>query len=173
MDLASLHFYLFAGVSLMYVLHFGLYLVGADVYDVWQHRRKHVLGRPTRSRAWAECAATATGPEPHPAEVPGLVSIVIAAHNEEQVITRALDSIRMSSYPWYEVIVADDASTDRTEELVQDYRARHPDMDLRLHRMEENVGKGAALTAVLRDHARGEYVMTLDADSIISPDAVA
>jgi cellulose synthase/poly-beta-1,6-N-acetylglucosamine synthase-like glycosyltransferase len=105
--------------------------------------------------------------------VPGLVSIVIAAHNEEQVITRALDSIRMSSYPWYEVIVADDASTDRTEELVQDYRARHPEMDLRLYRMVKNVGKGAALNAVLRDHARGEYVMTLDADSIISPDAVA
>jgi cellulose synthase/poly-beta-1,6-N-acetylglucosamine synthase-like glycosyltransferase len=173
MDLASLHFYLFAGVSLLYVVHFGLYLVGANFYDIWQHRRKHVLGRASRPRTWAECAATATGPEPHPAEVPGLVSIVIAAHNEEQVITRALDSIRMSSYPWYEVIVADDASTDRTEELVQDYRARHPEMDLRLYRMVKNVGKGAALNAVLRDHARGEYVMTLDADSIISPDAVA
>ncbi|MGY1762706.1 glycosyltransferase family 2 protein [Geodermatophilus sp. SYSU D00779] len=173
MDLSSVQFYLFAGVSLMYVVHFGLYLVGANFYDIWQHRRKHLLDRFTPPRAWAECAATATSTQAWPAEVPGLVSIVIAAHNEEQVITRSLESIRMSSYPMYEVIVADDASTDRTEQLVQDYRALHPEMDLRLHRMEKNVGKGAALNAVLRHHARGEYVMTLDADSLISPNAVS
>jgi cellulose synthase/poly-beta-1,6-N-acetylglucosamine synthase-like glycosyltransferase len=39
--------------------------------------------------------------------------------------------------------------------------------------MQENVGKGAALNAVLHRHARGEYVMTLDADSLITPNAVA
>jgi poly-beta-1,6-N-acetyl-D-glucosamine synthase len=172
-DLFSLHFYLFAGVSFMYVVHFGLYLVGANCYDIWQHRRKHHLGQDQPPQPWDECAATATYVQSYPPEVPGLVSIVIAAHNEEQVITRSLDSIRMSSYPKYEVIVADDASTDRTEELVQAYRAQYPDMDLRLYRMAKNVGKGAALTAVLRHHARGEYTMTLDADSLISPDAVS
>jgi biofilm PGA synthesis N-glycosyltransferase PgaC len=172
-DLGGVQFYLFAGVSLLYVLHFGMYLVGANFYDVWQQRRK------TRPAVWLplewtaeECAATATWPRRFPAEVPGLVSIVVAAHDEEQVIVSALDSIALSSYRHFEVIVADDASSDRTRRLVRDYQVRHPEMDLRVYRMRENVGKGAALNAVLRRHARGQYVMTLDADSIIAPDAV-
>ncbi len=45
-------------------------------------------------------------------------------------------------------------------------------MDLRIVRMRKNVGKGAALNAALRRHARGQFVMTLDADSIIAPDAI-
>ena len=39
--------------------------------------------------------------------------------------------------------------------------------------MSKNVGKGAALNAALRRHARGQFVMTLDADSIIEPDAIS
>jgi poly-beta-1,6-N-acetyl-D-glucosamine synthase len=166
-------FYLFAGVSILYVLHFGIYLVGANVYDIWQHRRKHRLVRRAPREGSAECAATATWSGPYLAEVPGLVSIVLAAHNEEQVIVRALDSIRRSTYRYYEVIVADDASTDLTEQLVRDYQGRHPEMDLHLHRMRSNAGKGAALNSVLRRHARGEFVMTLDADSLLAPNAVA
>jgi cellulose synthase/poly-beta-1,6-N-acetylglucosamine synthase-like glycosyltransferase len=173
MLLDGVQFYLFAGVSLLYVVHFGFYLVGANFYDIWQHRRRHHLGRHTLAGVEGECAATAVWTQPYTAEVPGLVSIVIAAHNEEQVIARSLDSIRLSSYPFYEVLIADDASTDRTERVVQDYRARHPEMDIQLYRMQENVGKGAALNAVLHRHARGEYVMTLDADSLITPNAVA
>jgi cellulose synthase/poly-beta-1,6-N-acetylglucosamine synthase-like glycosyltransferase len=171
-DLASTHFYLFAGVSLLYVAHFGIYLVGANFYDIWQHRRRHRLGRRTPLRLLPECAATATWSGVFPVEVPGLVSIVIAAHNEEQVIVRALDSVRRIDYPYVEVIVADDASTDLTERLVRDFRARHPEMDLRIFRMRRNIGKGAALSRVLRRHARGEFVMTLDADSVIAPSAV-
>jgi biofilm PGA synthesis N-glycosyltransferase PgaC len=179
MLLENAQFYLFAGVSLLYVVHFGLYLVGANFYDIWQYRRRHHPGRHTREDPHTsetvdgECAATAVWTQPYGAEVPGLVSIVIAAHNEEQVIARSLDSIRHSTYPFYEVIVADDASTDRTQRVVQDYRVAHPEMDIRLYRMPKNVGKGAALNAVLRRHARGEFVMTLDADSLITPKAVA
>jgi cellulose synthase/poly-beta-1,6-N-acetylglucosamine synthase-like glycosyltransferase len=99
--------------------------------------------------------------------------VVIAAHDEEQVITRSLDSVRRSTYPYVEVIVADDASTDRTRALVEEYRARHPELALRVHTMASNVGKGAALNAVLRRFAAGEFVMTLDADSVIRPDAIA
>jgi poly-beta-1,6-N-acetyl-D-glucosamine synthase len=172
-DTAHLEFYLFAGVSLLYVVHFGMYLVGANFYDVWQQRRKHRVAPIVPRWAFEECAATATVTGRHRAEVPGLVSIVLAAHNEEKVIVRALDSIALSTYQQYEVIVADDASTDLTERLVRDYQVRHPEMDIRAYRMRTNVGKGAALNAVLRRHARGQYVMTLDADSILAPDSLA
>lgn len=173
MDIALVIFWLFAGVSILYVLHFGLYLVGANFYDVWQERRKGMRGGvrlPDEHEA--ECAATAASIRQDLPEVPGLVSIVIAAHNEETVIVRTLDSVRRSSYPSFEVLVADDASTDLTGQLVRDYQVLHPDMDLRLIRMPENVGKGGALNSALRQYARGQFVMTLDADSIIEPDAI-
>lgn len=172
MDIALVVFWLFAGVSILYVVHFGLYLVGANFYDVWQQRRKAMRSVPLRVEYEAECAATATWTRRALPEVPGLVSIVIAAHNEEPVIVRTLDSIRRGTYRSFEVLVADDASTDLTGRLVRDYQVRHPEMDLRIVRMRKNVGKGAALNSALRRHARGQFVMTLDADSIIEPDAI-
>jgi cellulose synthase/poly-beta-1,6-N-acetylglucosamine synthase-like glycosyltransferase len=173
MDIALVIFWLFAGVSILYVVHFGLYLVGANFYDIWQQRRKGRRRARLPIQYEAECAATATWTRRALPEVPGLVSIVVAAHNEEAVIVRTLDSIRRSTYRSFEVFVADDASTDLTGRLVRDYQVRHPGMNLRIVRMRKNVGKGAALNSVLRRHARGQFVMTLDADSIINPDAIA
>jgi poly-beta-1,6-N-acetyl-D-glucosamine synthase len=172
MDIALVIFWLFAGVSILYVIHFGLYLVGANFYDVWQQRRKAMRGVRPPAEQEVECAATAAWTRRTLPEVPGLVTIVIAAHNEEAVIVRTLDSIERSTYRSFEVLVADDASTDHTGRLVRDYQLRHPEMDLRIVRMRKNVGKGAALNAALRRHARGQFVMTLDADSIIGPDAI-
>jgi len=172
MDIALVIFWLFAGVSILYVVHFGLYLVGANFYDVWQEQRKATRGVRLPVEYEAECAATATWTRRAIPEVPGLVSVVIAAHNEEAVIVRTLDSLRRSIYRSFEVLVADDASTDLTGRLVRDYQLRHPEMDLRIVRMHKNVGKGAALNSALRRHARGQFVMTMDADSIIAPDAI-
>jgi cellulose synthase/poly-beta-1,6-N-acetylglucosamine synthase-like glycosyltransferase len=112
-----------------------------------------------------------TSPQ-HLPEIKGLVTIGIAAHNEEKVIVRSLDSIRQSSYPHIEVLVSDDGSQDMTRQLVRDYIQRHPDMNLRVFRMRKNVGKGHALNTVLKRYARGEFVMTLDADSLVRPDTV-
>ncbi|GGH91533.1 hypothetical protein ACFFGR_18680 [Arthrobacter liuii] len=44
MDIALMIFWLFAGVSILYVVHFGLYLAGANFYDIWQQRRKGMTG---------------------------------------------------------------------------------------------------------------------------------
>ena len=173
MDISLVIFWLFAGVSMLYVLHFGLYLVGANFYDVWQQRRKALLGVRFPSEYEAECAATAIWTSRALPEVPGLVTVVVAAHNEEAAIVRTLDSILRSTYPDFEVLVADDASTDLTGRLVRDYQVRHPDLNLRVVRMHKNVGKGVALNSALRRHGRGQFVMTLDADSVLDPDAIA
>jgi cellulose synthase/poly-beta-1,6-N-acetylglucosamine synthase-like glycosyltransferase len=172
MDIAVLSFWLFAGVSILYVVHFGVYLVGANFYDVWQQRRKGMRGDPRLDEYEEECAATATWNRRASPEVPGLVSIVIAAHNEEAAIVRTLDSLLHSTYRSFEVIVADDASTDLTGRLVRDYQVRHPEMVLRIVRMRENVGKGVALNSALRRHCHGQFVMTLDADSVLDADAI-
>ena len=158
-------FYAFAFVSALYVSHLGFYLMAANFYDIWQHKRRHV-----RPRGFAGPGARGTTPR-EPVDYP-LVSVIISAHNEEKVITRTLDSLRASQYPNVEFLVADDASKDRTKQLVRDYIVRHPDMNLRIFRMHRNVGKGGALNALLRRYVHGEFVMTLDADSILLPTTI-
>src|ERR1019366_2442336 len=69
--------------------------------------------------------------------------------------------------------VADDASHDRTRQRVLDYHRRYPEMSLRVCTKRKNVGKGKALNTVFKRYGTGEIVMTLDADSVLSPHAVA
>jgi cellulose synthase/poly-beta-1,6-N-acetylglucosamine synthase-like glycosyltransferase len=157
-------FYAFAFVSALYVIHLGLYLVAANFYDIYHHKRQ-------RERRFRFAGPGAQASRKKIAKAP-LVSVIIAAHNEEKVIVRSLNSLRRSTYPNIEFLVADDASHDGTKQLVHDYMLRHPDMNLHVYRMRRNVGKGAALNALLRRHVHGEFVMTLDADSIVRPDTI-
>ena len=170
MDILSGLFYLFAMVSTLYIVHFGLYLVGANFYDIWQYRRlrtdKSLPALAPRPIILSKFDAPASP------EVAGLVSIGISAHNEEAVIVHCLESIRKSDYESFEVIVADDASRDRTRLLVRDYIQRHPKMNIRIHRMHKQCGKGRALNTILKRYAQGEFVMTLDADSLLRPDTI-
>lgn len=151
----SFAFYIFAAVSTIYVAHIGLYLMGANVYDMWQFRRKHYRRRVSHEQA----------------RLP-LVTVLIAAHNEEKVIERSLSSLAKSSYPNLQVIVVDDASSDATSQIVRDYIKAHPHQGVELLHEAKNVGKGGALNHALRDRARGEFAMTLDADSILDRDTI-
>jgi poly-beta-1,6-N-acetyl-D-glucosamine synthase len=170
MDIFNGLFYLFAAVSTLYIVHFGLYLIGANFYDIWQYKRN----RANKVVPIPEAQPALDTQRVHRAsEIKNLVSIGISAHNEEDVIVRCLESIRKSNYGPFEVIVADDASHDRTRRLVRDYIQRHPDMNVQIYRMHQRVGKGHALNTVLKRYARGEFVMTLDADSLLRPDTIA
>ena len=154
MSLDQLLFYIFAVVSTLYVLHFGIYLVGANFYDMWQFRRQHrkaATDRPT---------------------VEPLVSVLIPAHNEEKVIVRCLESVCASSYQNLQILVVDDASVDNTAKLVRDYILRHPQYNIALLRRRKNSGKGGALNYALRRRAQGVFAMTLDSDSIILPNTI-
>ncbi len=155
--------YAFALVSSLYIVHLGLYLIAANFYDIWHHRRKQ------RTRA----LFAGPGAQAAKRAKPPLVSVIISAHNEEKVIVRTLDSLRQSTYPNTEFLIADDASADCTSELVRAYKARHRTMHLRLYRMRRNVGKGGALNTLLRRYVKGTFVMTLDADSTLLPDTIS
>lgn len=96
------------------------------------------------------------------------VSVVIAAYNEEPVIARTLRSILLSDYPLTEVLVVDDGSTDATMAEVLQVAAEDP--RVRLY-TQPNAGKATALNNGIRA-ARGEIIVTLDADTLIMPDTV-
>lgn len=97
------------------------------------------------------------------------VSVVIAAFNEDKVIEKTLASVVGSRYrDLVEVIVVDDGSTDRTAEVVN--AASRRDSRIRLIH-QANAGKATALNRGFH-HARGDVVVSLDADTIFTPDTV-
>lgn len=172
MDILNVLFYLFAGISTLYIVHFGLYLVGANFYDIWQYKRfMRRFSRNSAETSSLEISDLSIASFYTP-EIEGLVTVVIPAHNEELAISRCLDSIRKNTYPNIEVLVADDCSTDRTAEIVEKYKKRYPKMNLQIYTLNQQSGKGEVLNTVLRTHANGEFVMTLDADSVIQPDTI-
>jgi cellulose synthase/poly-beta-1,6-N-acetylglucosamine synthase-like glycosyltransferase len=106
--------------------------------------------------------ATAVDP---PADLP-IVSLIIVAHDEEEVIAHRLRNARDLDYPrdLVELIVASDGSSDRTVELA---RAADADVVLDLPRAGKVEAQNAAVEA-----ARGELLAFSDANSFWSPDAL-
>ena len=91
----------------------------------------------------------------------GLVSVVMAAFDEEAFIDEALRSVSAQTYRPVEVIVVDDGSSDRTAETA----AKH---DVRLLRLPHR-GPSAARNAGLAI-ARGDYWTIFDADDVMPPE---
>lgn len=105
-----------------------------------------------------------------------LVSVVVPAWNEEVGILSTIKSIMQNSYSSIEVIVVNDGSTDRTEEIVKRYIASHKKYFTSagksiVYSHKRNGGKGAALNHAI-EMAKGEIIVTVDADSIADKDMI-
>jgi cellulose synthase/poly-beta-1,6-N-acetylglucosamine synthase-like glycosyltransferase len=98
------------------------------------------------------------------------VSLIVAAHNEEDVIERRLENLLELDYPaeMLEIVVASDASTDRTDELVAAVAAREPRVKLLPCPRE---GKVAAQNRAVKTTA-GEILAFSDANAVWRPDAL-
>jgi hypothetical protein len=101
------------------------------------------------------------------------VSVLIPARNEEASISGALQSILQSSHPEFEIIVMDDASEDRTAEVVQGFASSDPRV-----RLVQSAGLPQGWNGkqhacwVLASHARYDLLLFLDADVRLSSDAL-
>jgi len=94
------------------------------------------------------------------------VSILIPAHNEEQVIDRLLQRMTELTYPKdkLQIIVIDDGSIDKTGKIAGQYSKAHSYVKvIRRSRKEGGRGKAAALNAGFK-HANGEIILCFDAD---------
>lgn len=95
-----------------------------------------------------------------------MVSVLIPAHNEEQVIERILQRMTELTYPKekFEVIVVDDASTDRTGEKAKIFAKNHKFIHvIQRDQTEGGSGKQEALNCGLK-HVSGELIYCFDAD---------
>jgi cellulose synthase/poly-beta-1,6-N-acetylglucosamine synthase-like glycosyltransferase len=150
-------FVLFGFSALLLIfLVFTLYnvpIVLGGFWRLWRGSRKEVL------------RVSSVG-----SELP-FVSIIVPVKNEEKVVGRLLKALGGLSYPLgkKEVIVVNDASTDRTGELCQRYALEHP--EVRVLERNRSTTKAGALNFGLR-YARGEIIATFDGDSVPEPDAL-
>jgi hypothetical protein len=100
------------------------------------------------------------------------VSVVISVHNYEEEIVDALESVVSSEHDCFEVLVLDDASSDRSVEVVSSFLADRPWLPAVLLRHRSNQGLGRTRNALV-ERARGALVFTLDADNVVYPTALA
>jgi cellulose synthase/poly-beta-1,6-N-acetylglucosamine synthase-like glycosyltransferase len=98
------------------------------------------------------------------------VSFVITAYNEERQIKDKIDNTLMQKYPQdnFEVIVASDCSTDKTDEIVRSFNCK----GVKLIRTAERKGKENAQKNAIAT-ARGEILIFSDAATILQPDSVS
>jgi len=98
------------------------------------------------------------------------VTVVVAAHDEEEVIERRLENLLALDYPpdRLEIVVASDASDDGTDELVEAVAAREP--NVRLLRCPRG-GKVAAQNRAV-GASEGEILAFSDANAQCRPDAL-
>jgi cellulose synthase/poly-beta-1,6-N-acetylglucosamine synthase-like glycosyltransferase len=99
------------------------------------------------------------------------VSIVIAARNEEINIEQCLQSLLSQNYPAdkFEIIVADDGSTDETASIVRYFAERFSNLHLLqlVHDSPRKTGHKPTALAKAIELAKGEVILTTDADCIV------
>jgi glycosyltransferase involved in cell wall biosynthesis len=95
------------------------------------------------------------------------VSIGLFVYNGESFLSRSLDSLLQQTFQDFELIISDNASTDRTEEICRGYAAL--DHRIRYYRNEKNMGAGWNTRRVC-ELATGKYIKLAAHDDMIEPD---
>jgi glycosyltransferase involved in cell wall biosynthesis len=95
-----------------------------------------------------------------------MVSLIITAHNYAQYVERAIRSALDQSLGQseYEILVINDASTDHTQEVLENYKE-----EVRVFNLEQNLGLSGARNFGIQK-AKGQFIIFLDADDYIHRD---
>lgn len=89
-----------------------------------------------------------------------LVSVVMPSYNHEEFVGKAIESVLAQTYENFEFIIVDDASTDKSVEVIQKYK----DPRIKFTALKENTGFGAAEYGFLQ--AKGKYITTIASDDM-------
>ena len=97
----------------------------------------------------------------------GLVSIITPAFNSSRFIRETIESILAQTYPYWELLITDDCSTDDTVEIVEQYVDRDP--RIKLFRLESNSGAGVCRNRSIQE-AQGRFIAFCDSDDCWKPE---
>ncbi len=95
-----------------------------------------------------------------------VVSVTIVTYNSGRFIRRCLESVLAQDYPHYEIVVIDNASSDGTSDILEQFEGR-----CRICYNQENIGFAAAQNQAIAC-SRGDWVLTLNPDVLLLPDFI-
>jgi glycosyltransferase involved in cell wall biosynthesis len=98
-----------------------------------------------------------------------LVTVICLCYNHELFVQEAIQSVLSQSYNNIEIIIIDDASNDRSKEILQSLVAENP--RLQFFSLRENVGNCTAFNHGLK-HAHGEFIIDFATDDIMLPEKI-
>ena len=94
----------------------------------------------------------------------GLVSVLTPCYNGGKLISRLFDSLLQQDYPYIEIIIVDDGSTDNTKDVVYFYKQKFEAKGISLNYIyQDNGGQSAAINNGLK-YVNGEYLIWPDCD---------
>lgn len=102
-------------------------------------------------------------------ESPPLVSVIVPCYNMERFISDTTGSVRRQTYPHWELLIVDDASTDHTAEIIK--RLSEEDPRIHIAIKEEHSGIADTRNQAI-DMAQGRYYAFLDADDLWHPEKI-
>lgn len=98
-----------------------------------------------------------------------LVSILIPVYNREKYISECIESALSQTYPNFEIVIVDNASTDRTQTICQYYSERHS--KVRFFINQENIGPVRNWQRCATE-ARGDFCKILFSDDLLLPNCL-
>ncbi len=96
----------------------------------------------------------------------GLVSVIMPSYNTGKYIAETIESVCSQTYPYWELIIVDDCSTDDTDAIVANYLF---DSRIRYLKNEKNSGAAVSRNYALRE-AKGKWIAFLDSDDLWKPE---
>ena len=95
------------------------------------------------------------------------ISVIMSVYNCEDTLAKAIDSILIQTYSNWEFVICNDCSTDKTQEILDEYQKKYPDKFILL-RNEQNMKLPYSLNECLKC-ASGPLVARMDGDDISEP----
>ena len=99
-----------------------------------------------------------------------MITVVIPVRNRERLIARAIESVTAQTLPPDEIILVDDASTDRTIDVVKSFSKSLK--TLKLISLKNNVGAAQARNIAI-ENAKSDLIAFLDSDDVWYPDKLS
>jgi chlorobactene glucosyltransferase len=163
---------------MIYIVISSIAFVVGIFIVTWMHNQYHldivVESAPSPSTVGLDTANNHRLLDPPLREDAPLISVCIPARNEERNIGRCVEALLAQTYPSFEVVVLDDRSMDATAEILRRSAAQND--KFRIISGSDLppgwAGKPHALTQAAAV-ARGEWLCFVDADTFVTPDALA
>ena len=105
-------------------------------------------------------------------QLPVTVSVIVPVYNHARWVKEALESVIAQTGVTLELIIIDDASSDNSWGIVQEWSQQYPHLCIYLHQHKSNLGAPATLNEGLQ-RAQGDYLAILNSDDVWQPNRLA